>query len=322
MTNKIPFGNDKQEKLRGQERFVAEGRLIPHHDEAIVLRTWPFHEADLLVSLFTRERGKVKGVARHAMRSRRRFGGALEPGTQVMAHYTERPREELVRMDSFEIVWSPLTAPVDAVRAAGLELVVEVLEEALPELAVEDNVFRLAVAVLRGMGGGSRFRANAHLSDDEAVAKMGHPGSSAVGNAGLSATRTIKPSAPVEMTDFESGDEVWVGVTYFCVWMARLMGWWPELEHCAACGLDLYGKDVWWSPVADGVTCGDDRRPQSRRLSAAGVAESYRMTRMPLEQFAAEVQRGRELFGELGVFGVAVLERHLQRRLRSAAALG
>ena len=89
---------------------MADGRLIPHHDEAIVLRTWPFHEADLLVSLFTRERGKVKGVARHAMRSRRRFGGALEPATQVMAHYTERPREELVRMDSFEIVWSPLTA--------------------------------------------------------------------------------------------------------------------------------------------------------------------------------------------------------------------
>ncbi len=131
---------------------MAEGRLIPHHDEAIVLRTWAFHEADLLVSLFTRERGKVKGVARHAMRSRRRFGGALEPGTQVMAHYTERPREDLVRMDSFEIVWSPLTAPVDALRSAGLALVVEVVEEAMPELAAEDNVFRLAVAVLRGMG--------------------------------------------------------------------------------------------------------------------------------------------------------------------------
>src|SRR6185437_595651 len=77
---------------------------------------------------------------------------ALEPATQVIAHYTERPREDLVRMDSFEIVWSPLTAPVDALRAAGLALVVEVGEEAMPELAAEDNVFRLAVAVLRGMG--------------------------------------------------------------------------------------------------------------------------------------------------------------------------
>jgi DNA repair protein RecO (recombination protein O) len=263
---------------------VAEGRLIPHHDEAIVLRTWPFHEADLLVSLFTRERGKVKGVARHAMRSRRRFGGALEPGTQVMAHYTERPREDLVRMDSFEIVWSPLTAPVDALRAAGLALVAEVVEEAMPELAAEDNVFRLAVAVLRGMEGEG-------------------PGLRARGpEDGISA--------------------VWVAVTYFCVWMCRLMGWWPELGHCVVCGLDLRGQEVWWSPVADGVTCADDRRPQSRRVSAAGVAESYRMAKMPLEQFAGEIEQGQELYRDLGVFAVAVLERHLERRIRSAEALG
>jgi DNA repair protein RecO (recombination protein O) len=289
---------------------VAEGRLIPHHDEAIVLRTWPFHEADLLVSLFTRERGKVKGVARHAMRSRRRFGGALEPGTQVMAHYTERPREELVRMDSFEIVWSPLTAPVDALRAAGLALVVEVVEEAMPELAVEDNVFRLAVAVLRGMGGA----ADRHSP-----------------NTGLSTARTIGPSAPVEMTqqvravemaEVGRDGDVWVAVTYFCVWMCRLMGWWPELAACAACGLDLRGQDVWWSPVADGVTCADDRRPQSRSVSAAAVAESYRMAKMSLEQFIGEVEQGRQLYRDLGVFAVAVLERHLERRIRSAAALG
>ena len=80
---------------------MAEGRLIPHHGEAIVLRTWPFHEADLLISFFTRDQGRVKGVARHAMKSRRRFGGALEPATHVRAHYTERPRQELVRLDNF-----------------------------------------------------------------------------------------------------------------------------------------------------------------------------------------------------------------------------
>ena len=68
-----------QRRYNGRRGFVAEGRLIPHHDEAIVLRTWPFHEADLLVSLSTRERGEFKGVARHAMRSRRRFGGAPSP---------------------------------------------------------------------------------------------------------------------------------------------------------------------------------------------------------------------------------------------------
>jgi DNA repair protein RecO (recombination protein O) len=247
---------------------MAEGRQIPHHGEAIVLRTWPFHEADLLVSLFTRDQGKIKGVARHAMKSRRRFGGALEPATQVRAHYTERPKQELVRLDSFEIVWSPLSAPVDALRLAGLQLVVEVLEEAMPDLAADDNIYRLAVACLGAM--------------DSAA--------------------------------------VWLPVTYFCLWMTRLMGWMPELGHCAACGLELRGETVWWSPVADGVTCYDDRRAGSRGLSAASVLESYRIARMPLAELAEEEWPALRS-SDLRAFGVGMLERHLERRLRSAVSL-
>src|ERR1700722_12706714 len=102
--------------------------MIQHVGEAIVLRTWPFHEADLLVSLFTREHGRVRGVARHAMRSRRRFGGALEPMTHVRATYTERPKQELVRLDGFEILSSPLSEPIDYARTAALQMVAEVLE--------------------------------------------------------------------------------------------------------------------------------------------------------------------------------------------------
>ena len=248
---------------------MAQGRLIPHHGEAIVLRTWPFHEADLLVSLLTREQGVVKGVARHAMRSRRRFGGALEPGTHVTAHYTERPREDLVRLDSFEILWSPLSAPVDYRRTAGLQLVVEVLEQALPELAPEDNIFRLALATLTAM----------------------------------------------------EHEPVWLPVTYFCLWMSRLMGWLPELGHCAVCGLDLRGQEVWWSPVADGVTCGDDRRPHSHPLSPNGVTESSAMARSSLRQLLEDRNWPPQRAADLRNFSVAVLERHLERRLRSASLL-
>src|SRR5258707_1270438 len=107
--------------------------MIQRVGEAIVLRVWPFHEADLLVSLFTREQGRVKGVARHAMRSRRRFGGALEPMTHVRASYAERPKQELVRLDAFEILSSPLARPVDYARTAALQFVAEGGEGALPE---------------------------------------------------------------------------------------------------------------------------------------------------------------------------------------------
>ncbi|HEY5215059.1 MAG TPA: DNA repair protein RecO [Acidobacteriaceae bacterium] len=270
---------------------MSEGRQIPHQGEAIVLRTWPFHEADLLVSLFTRDQGKVKGVARHAMKSRKRFGGALEPATHVRAHYTERPQQDLVRLDSFEILWSPLTAPIDYLRTAALQLVTEVLEEAMPDQAPEDNIYRLALTVLTSINSGCPTS-----------------GFSDVGSQ-----------------DVQGAQQIYLPITYFCLWMNRLMGWMPELGHCAACGLHLSdpalrNQTVYWSPTADGVTCHDDRRPGSRALTAASVAESQRIARTPLADLLTEPWPASRS-ADLRAFAIGTLQRHLERRLRSATAL-
>ena len=53
--------------------------MIVRQVEAVVLRTWPIHEADQIVSLFTRDYGKIKGVAKSAARSRRRLAAPLSP---------------------------------------------------------------------------------------------------------------------------------------------------------------------------------------------------------------------------------------------------
>ncbi|HST78849.1 MAG TPA: DNA repair protein RecO, partial [Verrucomicrobiae bacterium] len=85
---------------------------MPKQSEALILRTYPFHEADLLVTFFTRSEGKVRGVAKAAKRSRKRFGGALEPLTHVIAHWEDKEKQELARLDSCDIISSPLTAEV------------------------------------------------------------------------------------------------------------------------------------------------------------------------------------------------------------------
>ena len=248
--------------------------MIERQGEAIVLRVWPFQEADLLVSLFTREQGRVKGVARHAMRSRRRFGGALEPMTYVRATYAERPKQELMRLDAFEILSSPLSRPIDYARTAALQFVAEVVEEALPEQAPEDAVFRLVLAVL----------------DQIQVGR------------------------------------VWLPVTYFSLWMSRLMGWMPELGRCVVCGVVLDprqggGGTVWYSATSDGVTCADDRRAGSVALSATSVGEAVRIFRGTVGELAKEDwPKGRA--ADLRRFAGETLERHLERRLASARALG
>ena len=101
--------------------------------EAVVLRTWPVHEADLIVSFFTRDYGRVRGVAKSALKSRKRFGGALEPMTLAQAWFAERHGQELVRLDSLEIVRSPLSSPVDPTRMTVLSFFAELLDEALPD---------------------------------------------------------------------------------------------------------------------------------------------------------------------------------------------
>jgi DNA repair protein RecO (recombination protein O) len=242
--------------------------MTEHVGEAIVLRTWPFHEADLVVSLFTREQGRVKGVARHALKSRRRFGGALEPMTHVRATYVERSRQELVRLDGLEVLSSPLSRAVDYERTAALEMVAEVLEEAMPEGAVEDAVFRLALAVL----------------DELQVGR------------------------------------VWMPVTYFALWMNRLMGWMPELGRCSACGLDLRGGTVWTSATNDGVTCADDRSADSVALSAESVATARRIFRETVKGLAEE-EWPKARAAELRRFAFNVLERHLEGRLMTARVL-
>jgi len=123
--------------------------------EAIVLRTYPLREADLLVTLFTRAEGKVKGVARSAKKSRRRFGGALEPLTLVRLFYEDRERQELARLDSCDILESPLSDEMDYARVVALEHVVEMLDELLPEREANDTIFRLTASVLRQLRSGS-----------------------------------------------------------------------------------------------------------------------------------------------------------------------
>lgn len=123
--------------------------------EAIVLRTYPLREADLLVTLFTRAEGKVKGIARSAKKSRRRFGGALEPLTSIRVYYEDRERQELARIDSCDILESPLSSEIDFLRVMALEHLAESLDELLPDREANDAIYRLTASVLLRLCDGS-----------------------------------------------------------------------------------------------------------------------------------------------------------------------
>jgi len=236
--------------------------------EAIVLRTYPLREADLLVTLFTRAEGKVKGVARSAMKSKRRFGGALEPLTYVRAFFEDRERHELTRLDSCEVLESPLATQVTYARAVALGHVAEVLDQLLPDREANDSVFRLALSVISVLRGG----------------------------------------------------DIWMPVTYFDLWMTRLMGYLPDLSECIACGRALNGHRAFFHALADGIMCEEDKRLASSELSADSRMIAARMFRAPVESFA-EAKWPKAQAADLRKFLVQILQRHIEKKLTTAAML-
>ncbi len=256
--------------------------------EAVVLRTWPLHEADLIVSFFTRDYGRVKGVAKSALRSRKRFGGALEPMTVARAWFAERPRQELVRLDQLEIIRSPLSAPIDHARMAVLSFYAEVLDEALPEHDPQETVFRLLLAVLE--------QTTAAPSD------LAQP----------------QPSGPQPVGPQPTGP--WMPLTYFSLWMTRLMGLLPDIAHCTACGEPLNAGEANFNTLGDGLFCAVHRNGNASPLSADSWLLAQRMLRAPASAFAAEPWPRRRA-QDLRRFTLQSLERHLERRLRTAEVL-
>jgi DNA repair protein RecO (recombination protein O) len=123
-----------------------------HTGEALVLRTYRLGETDRLVVLLTRDRGKKRGVARGGARSRKRFGGALEPFTHVRVAYQEREQRDLVRLDYADVLGSPLTAGGEACTYASY--FAELLDEWAPENDPQERLFRLGVAVLEALRAG------------------------------------------------------------------------------------------------------------------------------------------------------------------------
>ena len=91
--------------------------------EALLVRSAPFGDADLIVTLFTEARGSVTAVARSARRSARRFP-ALEPMHLLRVGLEERPGVELASLAESAIVRPRLgiVEDLDRLEAAGTAL--------------------------------------------------------------------------------------------------------------------------------------------------------------------------------------------------------
>jgi len=126
--------------------------------EALVLRTYKLGEADRIVVFLTRDRGKKRGVAPNARKSRKRFGAALEPLTEVRISYFEKERRELVGLNYAEPVRSPLSAA--SPEALGYShYFAELIDEWAAEADVDEKLYRLGTSALEALLSGAPVEA-------------------------------------------------------------------------------------------------------------------------------------------------------------------
>lgn len=142
---------------------------------ALVLRTRPLRDHDLVVELLGRTTGRLSVVARGARRSRRRFGGALELGTRIDADVTFKAGSELHRLDGCDVRVPPravrsdlerfhhlayaleltrLAFPVEAPDAAGYDLVASFVDALERGPASHEALVLWELALLRHLGYG------------------------------------------------------------------------------------------------------------------------------------------------------------------------
>ncbi len=233
-----------------------------YRDEAVVLRTWKLGEADRIVSLLTRDHGKVRGVAKGVRRTRSKFGARLEP-TSHLAIQLYEGKSDLHTITQVETINRFVGLRSDPERFARAESMLEAVEQMAQDHAPEPEVHMML------------WRALATLDAD---------------------------------------GPYFVSAAFFLKLLAH-DGVQPELDRCIECGTGdaLVSIDV----VGGGVRCGKCRR--GRPLGAAALSLLRRIYSGDLAAVLRE--KSSEAGAEVDLLATALLESHLERRLKSTAVI-
>lgn len=213
--------------------------------EAIVLGSHKLGDADRVVTLFTRERGRVPTVVKGVRKIKSRFGGRLEP----LSHLTVQLHEgrNLHTLTGADTVRTHAALRDDPVSLQACLALVDMLGRVSQEFEQRPRTFNLLLNYLEEM---------------ERVIPVEFT-DGAVVDAGSQATEDWPP-ARRRIIAVTLGAELK---------LLLLAGFLPHLANCAACGSE--GELPRFSAAAGGALCGDCGG-ESFTISA-GALESMRL---------------------------------------------
>ena len=186
--------------------------------EAVVLRHSDFGEADRLLTLYTRERGKVRAIAKGARKIASRKAGHLEPFTRVKLQLAKG--RDLFIVTQAETIDAYPALRADLTLTGYAAYVIELLDRFVPdEEAAVPSLFRLLTETL------SRLAADTSTSLREAP------------------PRGSASSIP------------WLTVRSYEMRLLDLLGFRPQLFECANCKNEIQAQDQFFSAALGGAIC-------------------------------------------------------------------
>ncbi|MDR1633693.1 MAG: DNA repair protein RecO [Bifidobacteriaceae bacterium] len=211
--------------------------MATFRDAGIVLRTHKLAEADRIITLLTRDHGKVRAVAKSVRRTRSRFGARLEPFMHVdLQLYEGRSLDAITQAVTLAAYGGPIAASYPAFTAASA--VVEAADKLSPvEHLATRPLYRLTLGAVAALARGAAESWNQAdgLMDE---GRVGPPGPGAV-------------------------------VDSYLLRALALSGYAPSLAACAQCGAP--GPHRAFSAAAGGMVCPNCRPPGAAAPSAATV---------------------------------------------------
>lgn len=141
-------------------------------DEAIVLGVMDYRETDRIVQLYTKEHGRLSGIARGAKKSVKRFGGAFELFARLSLNFF--PGENLAAIRSADplTIYPEIRKSFTAIAQASyaVELVAAITPERLPN----KRVFRLLSSYLEHLATPSAEASDRHFFEINLLNILGY----------------------------------------------------------------------------------------------------------------------------------------------------
>jgi DNA repair protein RecO (recombination protein O) len=272
------------------------GIVQGYRDDGVVLRTQKLGEADRIITLLTRQNGRVRAVAKGVRRTKSRFGARLEPFTHVdVLIHPGRSLDIITQAEVIRAYGAPLVA--DYPRYTAGVAMLETAEKLTPvEKEPAIRQFLLLIGGLRALGDAIAPVDGATPAGD--AADRGGSGDD-VGHA-QGAVAAREPRMVLDAYLLRS---------------LAFAGYAPALEQCARCGTPGTEKRlVAFAVAAGGMVCADCRTAGAASPAAATVALMVALVR---GDWAAATRSEHRHRVECSGLVAAYLQWHLEHSIRS-----